>query len=443
VRLAMPLALTCLAVVTLTFVAAISASSALAVTEVALCKELVEAGKLCPKGKLWPSGSKLLGLAKETVLHDEAQDVDCEDSTIEVKTTAESGSSLPIEVTALDFGELPVPSLGAGCTGCTAGIHAALPFKGSIEVTEKDDFWLATSGSTTFLKCFSGIAKECVYGSSSIKPLIEHKGSHSLHEGSNLAVVLIATTLEKKTGSAEACPETGLWLAKYVFYLIDSGSEKGLAWPALVSKEENKEESGTVVLCKELIEKGKLCPEGKLWAEGAKLLLLAKEPVLEGTLTVKCEDSIATATLGTPNVGLLPVSMDVVFGKLPTPKLGEGCTGCKEVHVPLTEGWVKVKGEDEFYLEVTGAATFLHCTVFNVTCVYGVEGLQTPIKHDGTHPLHEGTNLALLKFEVTLLRKEGSSGLCSAEGLWKATYTTTLVDQGTETGLGWPALDKS
>jgi hypothetical protein len=198
----------------------------------------------------------------------------------------------------------------------------------------------------------------------------------------------------------------------------------------------------TIVICKKLIEKGKLCPEGELWKEGAKLLLLAKEPVLEGGLTVKCEDSIATATLGTPNVGLLPVSLDVVFGKLPTPKLGEGCSGCKEVHVPLINGWIKVKGEDEFYLAAEGEATLLHCTVFDVSCIYG-NAVEVPIKHDGTHPLHEGTNLALLKFEVTLLRKTGSSGLCAAEGLWKATYVATLVHQtGSESGLGWPALDK-
>jgi hypothetical protein len=199
----------------------------------------------------------------------------------------------------------------------------------------------------------------------------------------------------------------------------------------------------TIVICKELIEKGKLCPEGKLWAAGAKLLLLAKEPVIEGGLTTKCEDALATLTLGTPNVGLLPVSIDLAYGKLPTPKLGEGCSGCSEVHVPLIEGWIKVKGEDEFYLELSSEETSLHCTVFNVTCIYGATGLQVSIKHDGTHPLHEGTNLALLKFEVTLLRKTGSSGLCAAELLRKATYVATLVHQtGSESGLGWPALDK-
>jgi hypothetical protein len=199
----------------------------------------------------------------------------------------------------------------------------------------------------------------------------------------------------------------------------------------------------TIVVCKELIEVGKLCPEGKLWAQESKLLLLAKEPVLEGSLTVKCEDSIATATLGGPAAGLLPVSIDVVFGKLPTPKLGEGCSECSEVHTPLLEGWIKVKGTDEFYLEASGSATLLHCTFLNLTCIYGAEKIQTPIKHDGTHPLHEGTNLALLKIEATLFRKTGSSGLCAAEGLWKATYVATLVHQtGSESGLGWPALDK-
>jgi hypothetical protein len=198
----------------------------------------------------------------------------------------------------------------------------------------------------------------------------------------------------------------------------------------------------TIVICKELIEKGKLCPEGKLWKEGSKLLLLAKNSDIQGALTVECEDAIATFTLGTPNVGLLPVSLDVKYGKLPTPKLGEGCTSCKEIHAPLTEGWIKVKGEDEFYLEWAGDLTFLDCTIFNVTCVYGAEGIKTLIKHDGTHSLHEGTNLALLKIETTLFRKTGSSGFCAAEGLWKAIFVTTLVDQGTETGLGWPALDK-
>lgn len=201
-----------------------------------------------------------------------------------------------------------------------------------------------------------------------------------------------------------------------------------------------------IVICKELIQVGKLCPTGKLWPKESVFLALSSHAVLHTSSgEVLCKDSIVEgktlAEIGNP----LPFDLTKLeFGVLPTPKLGAGCEGiCTEVHTaPPYAGQIEVTGEDDFWFKSSGEATLLHCTFLNLTCVYGSNNIKSLIKHDGEHPLHEGKNLPLIKIEAELTRNnEKSSGFCPATGNWLATYVLTLVHFGAESGLGWPALD--
>lgn len=196
-----------------------------------------------------------------------------------------------------------------------------------------------------------------------------------------------------------------------------------------------------IVLCKELVT---LCPTGKLWPKGTKFLVLAKEPELIGTLPVKCEDSTGTGEI-IEEIGS-PLNFKITalaFGKLPTPA-GTGCTNCENVKVnglPLS-GSIEVEAVDKYFFKSEGSATLEKCTAFKVTC--GFKGtIKVEIKHDGSHPLHSGTNLPLITFEKELTRTEGSELLCGNSGIWKASYVLYLADPPTgESGLAWPSLDK-
>jgi len=201
-----------------------------------------------------------------------------------------------------------------------------------------------------------------------------------------------------------------------------------------------------VVICKTLVNSGALCPAGNLWLSGSVVEALATQPKLESSFgpDIVCEDSIVKgetlADKGNPNLGFKITSL--IFGALPTPSLGNGCTTCTGgVHttVPIT-GTLGVEATDKFYLEASGQAELLGCP-FSTTCIYGALVKSGTITHTGSHATHSGTNLAVIPINFTLTKKAGSSFACPSSGQWVANYVVTLVKSATEEGLGWPALD--
>lgn len=86
----------------------VGAGSASAIT---LCKANENP---CSAGNRYPSGTTILGKSSTSFLENESLAVECEEATVEIKTTAESGSPLPAKLTLPTF---------AGCsegeTECT------------------------------------------------------------------------------------------------------------------------------------------------------------------------------------------------------------------------------------------------------------------------------------------------------------------------------------
>jgi hypothetical protein len=205
-----------------------------------------------------------------------------------------------------------------------------------------------------------------------------------------------------------------------------------------------------VVLCKKLVEVGKLCPAGELWPKGTLVLALAQNPELVGNLPIKCEDSLAEVKTLADSGLPLPLSITgLSFGLLPKPELGKGCKGCPfeafgvktEVHtaVPYVAS-LTVKATDAFSLVATGKATVL-CVGLGVSCTFEGENLTSPITHNGKHVLHAGTNLALINTNVTLNVTSEQPETCGTSSKWIASYTVYLAHSGLNTGLAWPALD--
>ena len=217
------------AVAAVTAMAFIGTSSAFAEDEVVICKELIEKGKLCPSGKLWPAGSILLALAEKPQFLTPAFNVVCEDSFFEAETGASPSPKIALNFLKWEFGVLPTPKLGEGCTNCKQ-IHTTLG-PGLIEVTEFDDFWFRTGAEFEFLSC--PFITKCRYETGEFKVLIDHKGHHPAHKGENLARFVISELpLIFKFGEG-LCPKEVKWDATYVIYLVDWKGESGLGWPAL------------------------------------------------------------------------------------------------------------------------------------------------------------------------------------------------------------------
>ncbi len=241
------------AVAAVAAMAFIGTSSALATDSIVLCKELITDLSLCKAGELAPSGTVLLALATNPKLTGGFSEIKCPDSTVTAETTAASGATLPITITSLEFGSLPTPSLGNGCTTCTGGVHTTPPYTGEIEVetiedkdkTKLHDWFFKTSGSAELLNCF-GLGITCAYGSSSILSLIdndagEHPSAAEKPAGSGkhptYGIILISTSLTK-TGGSGLCPGSGTWTADYYIYALDKSktdSTKLDAWLALDS----------------------------------------------------------------------------------------------------------------------------------------------------------------------------------------------------------------
>jgi len=209
-----------------------------------------------------------------------------------------------------------------------------------------------------------------------------------------------------------------------------------------------------IVLCKVLVEKGKLCPKGELLPAETLLLALAKDPILKNSIsTVLCEDSVVTAKskaqIGNP-LGILITQLS--FGALPTPSLGNGCTTCiGGIHTDTEAGKhyeasIHVKEVDHFFFLSNGSATLLNCFGLGINCSYGSETIEALIDHGGTHEINKKVVpvFGVILIKSTLERKAGSSGFCPATGTWEANYAIYQCHPPNEPTVNvncWLALD--
>jgi len=212
--------------------------------DIVLCKELVT---LCPAGKLWPAGTLLEALAKEPKLLSSLGTIECEDSYILALATEEVGhlnSGVPeylLDNVVPEFGVLPTPTLGLGCTGpCGATnqdwIHAS--FESSRLLVENvDKYFILGAGLALILNC---LGLTCVFRANHVKVPITHTGTHLLHPGNNLPLAHFEVPLTRQTthSGSSLCPATATWHAKYTFTLAKDHISKteGLAWPSLDKK---------------------------------------------------------------------------------------------------------------------------------------------------------------------------------------------------------------
>lgn len=199
--------------------------------------------------------------------------------------------------------------------------------------------------------------------------------------------------------------------------------------------------AGEVVLCKELVT---TCPAGSQWPSGTTLLYLWSNAELLGVLRYKCEDATITSKTTALSGSPLPFELTAVaFGKLPTPTLGEGCTGCPtgnaQVHVnKFFNGNVSVTAADKYSLTF-GLKVTLLCRGF--TCGYIKEAITSPITHDGTHPNMSGTNLPRVHILTNLTINLGTEFFCGSTAQWEGDYIIFQAENGATSGLAWPALN--
>ena len=199
--------------------------------EVVLCKKLIANDKLCLKGELVEVGATIKALASSPELTAGAfSKVKCEDSTMVGKVT----SSIPLKgsITALEFGKLPTPSLGTGCTTCTSGVHTTVPIAIEPLMPTATTYTLMATGEAELLNCF-GLGINCKYRGENLEPPIDHGGTHSPSEAAAFAVVLINVTLNRVAPSSGFCPATGTWTANYSIYDCEEGGNHIPCWLAL------------------------------------------------------------------------------------------------------------------------------------------------------------------------------------------------------------------
>jgi hypothetical protein len=422
--------------------ASIGAGTASGASELVLCEELVASpSTFCPKGKILPGGTEVLGLASHPKIEGTIT-VECEDSIATAKSTSSVGEPLEFEVTKIEFGSLPTPSLGAGCSGCTNGVHTFPVYLGTLKMENEKDYAAHTKGSALLLGCPFGV--ECKFGSEELTLLLDPDAAQ--HDATSQVKgdqLLIGNTLIRVGGSI-LCGSSLKWTTAYTTLGCHKpGVGKVNCWLALF--EETPEEH-ELVLCKQLAAKGQVCPPGEYYPSGTKLLALAGSTEFKASpfSAVKCEDSQieaeTTAVMG-KTLGLKITKLE--FGKLPTPKLGEGCTTCTEgVHTPISiSGAVEVAGGDDLILNSSGAVELLNCFGLGVTCVYGSEGLKSLIDNDeGKHKLAaEEKGLAQILVAATLEYIKGSN-FCPEKGTWTATYVVYAVESSGKAAQGWLAL---
>jgi hypothetical protein len=181
--------------------------------EIALCEALPSTpNTLCPIGKVLPAGTEILWLASHPTLSGTVT-IECEDSIAITKTTASMGATLGFELTKLEFGKLPTPSLGSGCTGCTGGIHTKPPYSGTFIMSNSSDYVATMSVSERQLNCPFGI--ECEFGSGKIEALLDADATqHDIGSQVKGDLLLIESKVERTGGSA-LCGSTVVWKASY------------------------------------------------------------------------------------------------------------------------------------------------------------------------------------------------------------------------------------
>lgn len=411
--------------------------------EIVLCKALEE---LCAESNQWPSETETLMLASNAEFKGSFS-IKCEDSIIRGKTTTEAGSPLPGEATYAEYGKLPKPELGVGCTGCPFGlkteVHMApfLPFATQVKVSSKDEFKLLVSNYKLLVLCGS---IKCGLESKDLESgAIKHTGTHAEHSGGNLPSIkfeAIYTVYEDSSG-AGVCGNTATWDATYILYLAHHGASSGLAWPSLGIPIPHE-----IVLCKTLVLGGELCPTESFYPAGTKLVALAENPEFKAApfSALKCEDSViegeTTASMGST----LGIEINkIAFGKLPIPELGKGCTTCTAgVHPPpVVTATVEMTKNSDYVLKSSEAFELLSCFGLGVTCLYGSDGLVSLVDSDaGKHKSAEGEKgLAQILVSGTLSFIKGSN-FCPETGTWTANYVVYTLESEGKTVQGWLAL---
>jgi len=229
------------ALAALATMAFIGTGTASAQHDIVLCKTLAT---LCAASEVWPTGTLVTALAKEPKLTSSLGTITCEDSYVKGLLENELGTAteLKLDSVTVEFGKLPSPSLGTGCTGpCTteAGSTIHATFENTrILVESPDIYYILGGGLALLLNCPFGVT--CVYRSTHTKKLIKHNGTHLLHAGNNLPLAQFEITLERQTthSGSSLCPATSVWNALYVFTLAEhhASGTSGLAWPSLFKK---------------------------------------------------------------------------------------------------------------------------------------------------------------------------------------------------------------
>jgi hypothetical protein len=206
------------ALAAMTAMAFLDAGTATADSEMVLCTQLViKADDLCPLGAHLEQGTTISGLASApAIILPGAPAIKCEDGIIEGVLNASMGPEIPVTVTEIAFGKLPTPTLGAGCTVCTKGIHVALAVGAAFEVAASDDFFFRFESVHFTLKgCTFGT---CEYASEAFKSLIDRDAQeHPDWPTKKKDVILIHRTLTRVGGGF--CPATAEWFGEYILTL--------------------------------------------------------------------------------------------------------------------------------------------------------------------------------------------------------------------------------
>lgn len=212
----------------------LGSGTAVADTEMVLCKALVNAAsELCPPNAHLEQGTAISGLASApAILLPAAPAIKCEDGIIGGLLGTTMAKELTVTVTEISFGKLPTPSLGAGCSVCTGGIHVTLPVGGWFQVVE-DAFFFKLEGAKFVLKgCPMGTT--CEYSTGEFKSTIDRDAQeHADWPLKKKDVILVKRGLTR-IGSP-LCPATAEWFGEYILTLsrVKPGDDPFLFYVAL------------------------------------------------------------------------------------------------------------------------------------------------------------------------------------------------------------------
>lgn len=176
-------------------------------------------------------------------------------------------------------------------------------------------------------------------------------------------------------------------------------------------------EDPAVGLCK--VNPGeKLCPEASrfLVPTGGSLgtLVEAKNPVLEGTLTEKCEKSNSEFKTSEQD-------KEVLNGQVTKLTFTGNCTPCTTVTALGLPYTATLAGNGTDYVQTSsGGASLTNCT-FGLSCKF--EGKNVTLLGVNTA---EGAEFKAEKEE--LAQTGGSTFFCGSTGKWSANYKVTAVD---------------